>query len=158
MHACVNVRFLWPPGTRDHTHTQHARGQDGHPHICPHHRDNAGTRKSGQGGHNGRMWCIFLALGATGQGQPEVNIMGRYMRRGRWLMVVKAERRNSPKVWAWTFNIRRYRRDVIADTAIKGGMWGNILIFRKSCQNIYAWCQFFSKALLFHKCQDMVLQ
>lgn len=33
MHACANVRFPWPPGTRDHT--QPARGQDGHPHMPP---------------------------------------------------------------------------------------------------------------------------
>lgn len=65
LHACVNVRFpdrLARVTTRTRNTPEDRMGT----HICPHRRDNAGTCHSGQGGHNGRMWCIILAPGATG--------------------------------------------------------------------------------------------
>lgn len=98
MHACVNVRFPLTAGlaaqTRVTTHTHHAWGQDGHPHICPHHWNSGSTMQGAdacQGGHNGRMWCIVLTHGAMGRGLPTANVLGWYMWRVRWLMLVKAE-------------------------------------------------------------------
>lgn len=43
MHACVNVRFPSAVETRVTTHTHNARGQDGHPHICPRRRGFGGV-------------------------------------------------------------------------------------------------------------------
>lgn len=81
MLACVNVRFpsaparqrrhAWPrahitSGDRMGTHTYAHSGGTREADAC----------QGWWGGHNGRMWCIVSANGATGRGLPTANVMG----------------------------------------------------------------------------------